>query len=266
MPYSDHPVFSDPPEETKLWRYMDMWKFESLLDRRALFFCRANVFSDPFEGASPVKEVEYRILEQQRIAEQFRSGIDEETIQRNVKSLQRLQRNLRKSVIVSSWNANSHESAAMWRLYLKDKFGVAVQSTPERLKESFTQTDHEVHAGRVRYLDYENDIYHDPDDFPYDGYNALAPFVHKRRFFRYENEYRALIDLSRTGGSPAHDWSDEENSKGKFISTDLEALIESVVVPPHSDVGFIEQVTEKLRTVGLTVDVNKSEMTDTPRF
>jgi hypothetical protein len=266
MPYSEHPVFSDPQQGVKLWRYMEMWKFRSLLKREELFFCRADVFSDPFEGASPEREVEHRIREQRNIASLPGFDIDEETIRGNVDDLNQLQKNLRKSVVINCWNADEHESAAMWRLYLKDKFGVAIQSTPARLKESFQRTDHEVHAGEVRYLDYEKDIYYDDQEFPYVGYNVLAPFVHKRKFFRYEHEYRALIDLSKLTTSPVYDWSGEESQKGKFVQVDLVRLIEKVVVPPQSEDRFVDEVREEVSEAGLNVDVRKSAMADEPRF
>lgn len=35
---------------TKVWRYMDFTKFVSLLDKRELWFTRADELNDPFEG------------------------------------------------------------------------------------------------------------------------------------------------------------------------------------------------------------------------
>src|SRR5260370_1951380 len=33
-----------------LWRYMDLWKFEDMLAKAALYFARQDRFIDPFEG------------------------------------------------------------------------------------------------------------------------------------------------------------------------------------------------------------------------
>ena len=53
MPYEEHPVTEKPEDENvAIWRYLDFTKFVSLLDRRALFFVRADKIAelDPFEG------------------------------------------------------------------------------------------------------------------------------------------------------------------------------------------------------------------------
>ena len=38
-------------DDVQIWRYMDFTKFVSLLDRKALYFSRADYVGDPFEGA-----------------------------------------------------------------------------------------------------------------------------------------------------------------------------------------------------------------------
>ena len=51
--YKEHPSFDSPPDNAVLWRYIDFTKFVSLLDRKALFFVRADKLGDPFEGTLP---------------------------------------------------------------------------------------------------------------------------------------------------------------------------------------------------------------------
>ena len=48
----DHPSFKQP-ENNKImvWRYMDFTKFVSMLENGGLFFCRADLLGDPFEGS-----------------------------------------------------------------------------------------------------------------------------------------------------------------------------------------------------------------------
>ena len=266
MPFSAHPIFQDPPQDWHLWRYIDIEKFESLLSRRALFFCRSDRFSDPYEGAAPDREVDYRPHAYREIAAMTGKPDDEEIAHRIAATLEGHQRSLRQSVIVSCWHSNSHESDAMWRLYLKDWYGVAVQTTVPRLKSSFAVTDYKVYAGKVRYLDYLTDIYYDSADFPIDGHNVMVPFIHKRQYFVHENEYRALVDLSKTSPGPAYDWSQDENQNGKFISVDLATLIEQVVVPPQADADFVQVVDDLLKESGLDVPVVRSSMSSEPRF
>jgi hypothetical protein len=60
--YKNHPAFEDPKDPSlKLWRYLDLSRFLSLLDSTCLYFCRASEFrtNDPFEGSFPKLEYEY---------------------------------------------------------------------------------------------------------------------------------------------------------------------------------------------------------------
>ena len=53
MPASiEHPCFIQPKNENiKIWRYMDFTKFVSLISSKSVFFCRSDLFEDPFEGS-----------------------------------------------------------------------------------------------------------------------------------------------------------------------------------------------------------------------
>ena len=67
----EHPVFIAPENiEIKVWRYMDFTKMISLIDTRRLFFTRADLFSDPFEGSYPKINVEARNFVPQEIPEE----------------------------------------------------------------------------------------------------------------------------------------------------------------------------------------------------
>jgi hypothetical protein len=47
-----HPVFTERVEPAELiWRYFDFPKFVSLLNRRALYFSRADLLGDSLEGS-----------------------------------------------------------------------------------------------------------------------------------------------------------------------------------------------------------------------
>ena len=53
MPYQTHPAFIEPHDRTaRLWRYMDLPRLLSVLDKRALFFPSIATLSeaDPYEG------------------------------------------------------------------------------------------------------------------------------------------------------------------------------------------------------------------------
>src|ERR1700730_7601931 len=50
---SEHPSFTHPSNQTRLWRYMDLSKFVALIQTAKLHFARADTLGDPFEGSVP---------------------------------------------------------------------------------------------------------------------------------------------------------------------------------------------------------------------
>jgi hypothetical protein len=50
---------------------------------------------------------------------------------------------------------NDEESAAMWKLYLSAKEGMAIRTTFQRLKDSFNNTPQDIYFGKVKYLKIE---------------------------------------------------------------------------------------------------------------
>jgi hypothetical protein len=52
--HTSHPVFTPPPDtDGKIWQYMELAEFVSMLNRKALFFVKANKLRDPYEGIIP---------------------------------------------------------------------------------------------------------------------------------------------------------------------------------------------------------------------
>jgi hypothetical protein len=114
----DHPVVA-PPDDPRatLWRYMDFTKFVDLLARRALWFSRADLLGDPWEGTYTRANLKKRLAQIGAVAEP-----SDEVLRRNLIATER-------SIYVNCWHMNEGESAAMWKLYLSAREGVAVQST-----------------------------------------------------------------------------------------------------------------------------------------
>ena len=52
--HTSHPAFRPPPDTGgKIWQYMELAEFVSMLNRKALFFVKANKLRDPYEGIIP---------------------------------------------------------------------------------------------------------------------------------------------------------------------------------------------------------------------
>ncbi|RYE30316.1 MAG: DUF2971 domain-containing protein, partial [Sphingobacteriales bacterium] len=211
------------PLNTKIWRYLSKDKFESLLKDKALFFCRADKFSDPFEGSLPIKVAEYRNDYESRLGGNFPDEVHE--IQKNnAEGLKLLHQGFKRAVIVNCWHMNNSESDAMWRLYLNDNEGVAVSTTISNLYKSLSNTKEDIGSSRVRYLNYDNDIWFHPVDYPHTGYNILVPLLHKRTEFIHESEFRLYHQIQDAVYNDEY-WNHQPNHKGKMIPVEVSVLV-----------------------------------------
>jgi hypothetical protein len=173
-----HDCFLPLEPVSTIWRYFDLEKFKSLLETQSLFFCRADKFSDPFEGSLPKMEAENRKKKMWKISEFPGYNFGLKQIVENISSLQEDHINFKRT-IVNCWHINKNESDAIWRLYLKDNEGVAIQSTTERIYKTIKDIPEVIGLSKVRYLDYEKDIWYHPVDYPNLAYNFYSPIVHK---------------------------------------------------------------------------------------
>jgi hypothetical protein len=249
--YSPHPFFAAADGSAKVWRYMDFTKFVSLLDSKALFFSRADKLSDAWEGADTAENLRERPT--------LIGDGEGETTAEMMNGVSRFHSSLRHHTFVSCWHLNNVESAAMWKLYLSQDEGIAVQTTFKRLTSSFQGDEQEmfdVYAGKVSYLDYEQEA------FP-EG-NTFVPFLHKRRSFEHEHEVRAIIQPIFPGGEPLTDIL--PFADGLLVEVDLRKLIENIYVAPTSEAWFAGLVENTAKKYGLDVSVRHSDMIREPLY
>ena len=254
--YKPHPVFSPPLDpDSKVWRYLDLAKFLSLLEDEALFFASAASMSDKFEGTRSILTLA------------FNAALGEGTAAFDSRIRGPYNRLLRGYTYLSCWHTSQYESAAMWALYQHDGYGIAVQSTFRRLTESF-KGEQPIYVGIVNYVDFETAVI--PDN------NALAPYVYKRLSFEHEHEIRAVtadyesawkawqqanmtfdptisvrpgqdIDADLKRLEEAYKNLDPEIAPrpGVVIPVDLERLVEAVYIAPEA-AGWFARLVEKL--------------------
>jgi hypothetical protein len=227
----------------KIWRYMDFTKFVSLLDKSALFFCRADKLGDrlemnvPSENYQAEKEVYDRTIGAQNLDwpyEKFAS----------------IMKTLRYATLINSWHMNEYESAAMWSSYLKTNEGIAIQSTYSRLEKSLTENEDQVMIGKVGYIDYKK------DKLENGGIVNLA--THKFMSYEHEREVRALI-IGQTKGEDF----EPLYQVGKYVDINLKELIDKIYVAPNAPSWFFELVKSISALYNLEVSILQSELDDT---
>jgi hypothetical protein len=133
------------------------------------------------------------------------------------------------------------------------KTGVALVSSPMRLKESIECGDRPFSMCRMMYLDHRTEkVELDP---------FLAPVVLKRAEYVAENELRAFIYTHPAGqddDSPER-WP-LESDNGQALSVNLQSLCDKVVVSPLADDDFRQVVESALQCAGLSIQIEMSEL------
>lgn len=242
MPATSHPVFVAPePRSSRIWRYMDFTKYVWMLQNSALFFSRADLLGDPFEGSISVyNQTQY-------------PAVYADVPLDFLAKLSASRAAIPTWTYVNSWHVNERESAAMWRLYLTADEGIAVISTYERL---FAALPVSAYLGLVSYLDYDREWMNES--------NVFYPFVHKRRSFEHERELRAVIQsLPVAEGQTA--LSRENSETGRIVPVNLTDLVESVRIAPTAAEWFSQLVAEVSAKYQIT-NVTKSDLASAPFF
>lgn len=261
----DHPSLIQPEDHEMVWRYMDFDKFESLLQRKALFFCRVDSYSDPFEGSIPKREADFRYSNLRMVTESYGSSFDKKQAEKTISNTSFFHKKFKKYTIANCWHINSNESDAMWRLYLKSNEGIAIKTTVKSLIESLTRTNEQIAISKVRYIDYENACWHHPIEYPCRNYSFYAPIIHKRIEFAHESELRLFMVLDKYWNIENF-WNSQESDLGKFIDVDIEILIDEVILPPTSDDIIEEKVKKIMGKYNLSKTVRRSKLSEEPIY
>lgn len=257
---------SIPEPDAKLWRYMDLAKFLSLLESNSLFFTRLDHFVDPFEGALGVIENEeaWARKEKERLKQWFK--VEDKYAKRSsddcdldTKATQYLNgyrdklKDWRTCNYVSCWHKSDYESEAMWQLYTRDgKQGIAIQTTFERLYHSL-QSELYFDFGLVNYVDYNEHNNGNSNK----RFNLFDAMWYKRKSFEHEKEFRIIV---------TDDCKLAYRDFNKSIRVNLNLLIENVYISPQADTWYVELVQKVIRKYGLHLNVFQSDLNKTPFY
>jgi hypothetical protein len=246
-------VQPDDPN-TVVWRYWDLPKFLNLISARQLWFSRADLLGDQFEGSFSAATIEHRKKKAEREAEEL--GIEVEIIQQ---ALDRLGSNadwLRYFTFISCWTRKEHEVMGLWQSYVRGS-GVATKTTFKALTDAM-RTDERMHVTEVQYIDFAKEAM--PD------FNWLSPYVYKRIQYSEESELRAIIPgrIPPEGGPV--DELVAQSPPGIPVPVDLDVLLQEIRVYPGAPSWFhatIAAVAERFR---LSCPVTASEVDGIPFY
>lgn len=231
--YYKHPDLNLPHGNCMIWRYLDFWKLESMLEKGAIYFSRADKQSDKLEGEYPpnmINELQWRFGRLKSDDGKYYTFLEWHK-QKEIPSR-----------LLSSWNISSHESKKRWSEYTKNTQSVAIRSTIGRLKKCFSVESSKgpvVWIGQIRYGDEENKL---PNSYHKWNVNYyLYPFFGKKEEYRWEKEIRATVNLSQKNQRNSNC-----GSTGCFIKANINVLFSSIWLHPRADNDFYQKVKRLL--------------------
>lgn len=247
-----HTALEQPPENAKLWRYMDIPKYLHMLTTKTLWFARADQLGDPFEGSTTRNTMEEWV-------EYLRENISPESVQNLLDSRSSDSISIVKHTYINSWHLSETESAAMWRLYKSD-YGISVTTTLQRMKDAFP-SEHRIFMSKIKYVDYEIAV------IP--GGNSFWPFVHKRQSFEHEKEVRLIMShgygsdlIFQNVTSPS--FPHPPTPVGVSVPIDMQKLIIEVRIDPSAPKWFFETILNLTQKMGYQFNVVQSSLGKDP--
>lgn len=292
MPFKHHKVFLPAPSpDARLWRYMSLAKFLSLLHTSELYLSNLELMArtDPFEGTLPPSRFVHRQWTSlddvpDSVKSRLTGFLKSQETSLNI-AFERY-RDLcelrirqafahRRSYFINCWHIAEHESAAMWGLYSKNDEGVAIVSSERRIINALSGEKKEILGGKMSYADY------DTEEFVMEDHNSFIPVLHKRVSFTHEQEYRLVywdtdvthktVELLSNKGPVRSTIGRTEDEieqmtphPGYGVQCDLPTLIESVYVSPLSPSWFIQTVQLAARAAKLVVEPKPSQLLSQP--
>ncbi len=227
-----------------LWKYFRFERFLSMLAEHRLYFASANQFTDPFEGAvavqmnAPPPDPRYAQLED---------------VEHAFFALKRLTK-------ICCWHRAAYESDAMWKLYAGEHKGIAICTTPDRIRAAFEpfrlKSEYGVEdlwGGPVQYLDLTK--------VRMRGASMLERFFFKHRAFEWEREYRLAISLRM-----AEEFGAQVPEDGINVDVDLSVLIERIVLGSTTTEPERATVAEHIAAAGLSDRLELSTLLGQPRY
>lgn len=247
------------PEDlsSKIWRYVDLPKFLSVLEGASLYLARADHLGDPFEGSFSPR------------------SLDNDDVNAGDKHFTNSWRPLLKRLpywtYISCWHLSSCESAALWQLYAGTPGAVAVQSSVAKLAAVTPSTVERGEDGELIAQDVSMVSYLDYREVGPDLSFTSGPYICKRASFAHEKELRAIVQIlpsiATGNGKRAINLSAPDGPPGITRSIEVADFIEAIYVAPSSPGWYFDLVRRLLDRYQLgSISCRRSDLEGEPFF
>lgn len=227
----------------KLWRYFSVKHFLELLQTSCLYFASAKQFSDPFEGATAVLPAGFPIDPRYTEAEHYELAFEK----------------LRGLTKINCWHRANYESDAMWQLYAEKRKGVAICTTPNRIRIAVQPFQlkpeygyEKLWAGNVNYVDLLKERL---------CVGMIERFWYKHMAFSWEKEFRLGISVRI-----AEEFGVQVPELGIKVKFDIPQLVEKIYLGPSLSEVDIIKVNNAARIHGLENNIKITSLLGTPRY
>lgn len=238
------------PRESVLWRFLDRYKFDDLLETRELHFCRADCFNDDEEGIPPISVLlqsdEHPLDIATACALKHQVGWHAQ---------------VREQFYMSCWHRFREEELKLWDGY---RSAVAIVTTVRQLEQALRSCSEDISMFSVRY-----------DEEAIESPNLYQIISYKRANYSWEREFRCVISCFK--GDPglnrhidAHNHAHERPLKSNpplvplptasRVRVDLQSLVNQVVLGPRMGDGEREAIRCSVRDIGPNVHVVDSAL------
>lgn|ERR1035437_341720 len=238
MPWRKNAKLPLPADDTTIWRYMDLPKFLSLLEQKALYFAVRAELEDKWEALIHRPDFKNMVA--------CLGGEPAKNLKGALERVNTL-------AAMSCWYRGREESVAMWALYTHTTFGVAIRSDIGRLKRALAAYLGDIQIGVVEYRDLDDD-----SAAPLDSGGQRFLFQ-KRRCYEHERELRAWT-LARPGTSAGTKRPSgfQAPEHGLLVPVDLAEVIECVRLGPHFPRWAQALIESALQRAGISPPISES--------
>jgi len=212
--------------ETRLYRYMGLSQFLSLVENKQTHITSIRQWQDTWEAPS------YQLPRQRDDGE-----------------LEYSLWNIAEDMFGQSWSLHS-ESDALWRVYSREKEGVVVQTTARKF-----DLMKEIRFGVLAPVIYYDNLLNALSEIKVDR-RKENPFIEaflKRKAFEYEAEVRLItVNDERCLGTRHKDCD------RIYIAVDPIEFIESITVDPRSEDWYVDTLKRYSERAGFTIMPRRS--------
>jgi hypothetical protein len=164
-----------------------------------------------------------------------------------------------KHTAVNCWYQGVGESVAMWELYTKTEYGIAIKSTVRDLMKALSVYEPEVFIGSVKYEDHTSSP---TQTLAHQHITPYTAILQKRTCYRHECELRVITELlPRFPENPPPDTIVVHPfpEHGSVVPVHLETLIHSVTTGPHFPSWAWDLLASALKRAGIHPPIIESD-------